>query len=42
MQEACEKNIPMKKVIKENRNFSKNQTSFIKIQDAVELPPLFY
>lgn len=46
MQEVGEKkkkkNLPKKKAIKQNRNFFKNQTSLIKILDAVELPPLFY
>lgn len=43
MQEVCEKKyLPKKNAAKENRNFAKNQTCFIIIQVAVELPPLFY
>lgn len=42
MQKVYEKNLPKKRIIKEDQNFSKKQSCFIMMQDAGEMPPLFY
>jgi len=42
MQEAREKNLPKTRTTKEDPNFCKKQTCFIMMQDAGEVPPLFY